>query len=150
MIKPIIISYKLTMCQLLYYRNTYKPREYNLQYECWYKMVQLKMKNQVVKCRDPWRGPASLTFRSLLWAKGKSPKIAKPPPPLILRSCNLRPHVKYLFLFSSNRLMLAICVIWFPTKHIFHILLSTSFSLILQIWLLLSFLDTLSPFWSQI
>ena len=27
MLKPIIISYKLTMCQLLYLTNTYKPRE---------------------------------------------------------------------------------------------------------------------------
>ena len=27
MLKPIIISYKLTTCQLLYLTNTYKPRE---------------------------------------------------------------------------------------------------------------------------
>ena len=27
MLKPIIISYKLTTCQLIYFTNTYKPRE---------------------------------------------------------------------------------------------------------------------------
>ena len=27
MLKPIIISYKLTTCQFLYLTNTYKPRE---------------------------------------------------------------------------------------------------------------------------
>ena len=27
MLKPIVISYKLTMCQLLDLTNTYKPRE---------------------------------------------------------------------------------------------------------------------------
>ena len=27
MLKPIIISYKLTTCQLLYLTNTHKPRE---------------------------------------------------------------------------------------------------------------------------
>ena len=34
-------------------------------------------------------------------------------------------------------------------SHIFHILLKALFSLILQRWQLLSFLDTLSPVWSQ-
>ena len=33
MMKPIIISYKLTTCQLIYLTNTYKPREILLQYQ---------------------------------------------------------------------------------------------------------------------
>ena len=32
MLRPVIISYKLTTCQLLYLTNTYKHREYYLQY----------------------------------------------------------------------------------------------------------------------
>ena len=47
MLKPIINSYKLTTCQLLYLTNTYKPREilltirklYFLNF-CWFRLVK--------------------------------------------------------------------------------------------------------------
>ena len=42
MLKPIIISYKLTTCQLLYLTNTYKPREILLTINASVKLIRFR------------------------------------------------------------------------------------------------------------
>ena len=58
--------------------------------------------------------------------------------------------VQYCKVKANIKNILGFTLLYIDRVPYFHILLYTTFSLILQIWLLLWFQDTLSPFWSQI